>query len=116
MVHSFVLLTKSTMEVVGVISVSSAIHGRATSPRRKNPALTTPMFPETDPERPSCSREIHRQVYLLGKRGSLSVSNVKLVRIIVASPSDVQAERDILPGILDELNRGIAAVEGYAWS
>lgn len=30
----------------------------------------------------------------------------------MASPSDVQAERDLLPGIIEELNRGIAADRG----
>lgn len=38
--------------------------------------------------------------------------NVQLIRIVVASPSDVQAERNLLPGVLDELNRGIAADRG----
>ena len=42
----------------------------------------------------------------------MEVSHVKLVRIVVASPSDVQGERDALPGVLDELNRGIAAERG----
>ena len=36
----------------------------------------------------------------------------RTLRIVVASPSDVQAERDLLPGIIDELNRGIAADRG----
>jgi hypothetical protein len=35
---------------------------------------------------------------------------VKLLRVVVASPSDVQPERDILPDIVDELNRGVAAM------
>jgi hypothetical protein len=37
---------------------------------------------------------------------------VHVLRIIVASPSDVQAERDALPAVLEELNRGIAAAHG----
>jgi hypothetical protein len=37
---------------------------------------------------------------------------VHLLRIIVASPGDVQAERDALPAVLEELNRGIAAEHG----
>jgi formylglycine-generating enzyme required for sulfatase activity len=37
---------------------------------------------------------------------------VHLLRIIVASPSDVQAERDSLPAVIEELNRGIAAAQG----
>ena len=36
---------------------------------------------------------------------------INLLRIVVASPGDVQAERDALPTILDELNRGIAATQ-----
>lgn len=34
---------------------------------------------------------------------------MRIVRIVVASPSDVQPERDRLPGVLDELNHSIAA-------
>lgn len=34
---------------------------------------------------------------------------VRLLRIVVASPSDVQAERDVLPKVLAELNDGVAA-------
>ena len=37
---------------------------------------------------------------------------VHILRIIVASPGDVQAERDALPAVLEELNRGIAAAHG----
>ncbi len=33
----------------------------------------------------------------------------RVLRIVLASPGDVQAERDALPAVLDELNRGIAA-------
>lgn len=40
------------------------------------------------------------------------MAEVRLVRIVVASPSDVQAERDLLPRVLDELNRSIAADRG----
>jgi hypothetical protein len=31
------------------------------------------------------------------------------LRIVVASPSNVQAERDALPAVLEEINRNIAA-------
>jgi hypothetical protein len=37
---------------------------------------------------------------------------INLLRIVVASPGDVQAERDALPAVLAELNRGIAAAHG----
>ena len=37
---------------------------------------------------------------------------IHLLRIVVASPGDVQAERDALPAVLEELNRGIAATQG----
>jgi hypothetical protein len=37
---------------------------------------------------------------------------VHLLRIVAASPGDVQAERDALPAVLEELNRGIAAAHG----
>jgi formylglycine-generating enzyme required for sulfatase activity len=36
---------------------------------------------------------------------------VNLFRIVVASPSDAQAERNALPAVLEELNRGIAATQ-----
>ena len=35
-----------------------------------------------------------------------------VLRIVVASPSDVQPERDALSGVVDELNRGIAEERG----
>jgi hypothetical protein len=35
-----------------------------------------------------------------------------ILRIVVASPSDVQAERDALSGVVDELNHGIARGHG----
>ena len=35
-----------------------------------------------------------------------------ILRIVVASPSDVQPERDALSGVVDELNRGIAGERG----
>ena len=36
---------------------------------------------------------------------------INLLRIVVASPGDVQPERDALPAVLAELNRGIAATQ-----
>jgi hypothetical protein len=36
------------------------------------------------------------------------MTQTQIVRIVVASPSDVQAERDLLPEVIEELNRGIA--------
>jgi HEAT repeat protein len=38
-----------------------------------------------------------------------SMQQKPILRVVVASPGDVQAERDLLPGVIDELNRGIAA-------
>ena len=35
-----------------------------------------------------------------------------ILRIVVASPSDVQAECDALSGVVDELNQGIAGERG----
>lgn len=37
-----------------------------------------------------------------------------ILRIVVASPGDVQAERDALPAVIDELNRGIAKARGLS--
>jgi hypothetical protein len=34
--------------------------------------------------------------------------HVKLLRVVLASPGDVQGERDAVPGIIEELNRGVA--------
>jgi HEAT repeat protein len=44
----------------------------------------------------------------------------RIMRIVVASPGDVQAERDTVPTVIDELNRGMAAerdlrLELYRW-
>jgi hypothetical protein len=36
----------------------------------------------------------------------------QILRIVVASPSDVQAERDALPSVIEEVNRRIAADRG----
>jgi formylglycine-generating enzyme required for sulfatase activity len=36
------------------------------------------------------------------------MSQVRILRIVVASPGDVQAERDLLPTVIEELNSGIA--------
>jgi hypothetical protein len=44
--------------------------------------------------------------------GVAPMESINLLRIVVASPGDVQAERDALPAVLDELNRGIAATHG----
>jgi HEAT repeat protein len=38
----------------------------------------------------------------------------RTLRIVVASPSDVQRERDVLPCVVEELNRGIAAERGLS--
>src|SRR6266545_3231019 len=40
------------------------------------------------------------------------MAQTQILRIVVASPSDVQAERDLLPDIIEELNRGIAGERG----
>ncbi|MBW4626563.1 MAG: HEAT repeat domain-containing protein [Brasilonema octagenarum HA4186-MV1] len=41
-----------------------------------------------------------------------SMEQKRILRVVVASPNDVKPERDILPNIIDELNRGIAADKG----
>jgi diguanylate cyclase (GGDEF)-like protein len=40
------------------------------------------------------------------------MNQVQVIRIVVASPGDVQTERDILPTIIEELNRGTAVEHG----
>src|SRR6516165_868372 len=37
------------------------------------------------------------------------MEQVRVLRIVVASPGDVQAERKALPDVIDEINRGVAA-------
>jgi serine phosphatase RsbU (regulator of sigma subunit) len=37
---------------------------------------------------------------------------VQILRVVIVSPGDVQAERDIVPIVLNELNRGLAADRG----
>jgi hypothetical protein len=36
----------------------------------------------------------------------------QILRVVVASPSDVQAERDVVPVVVDEVNRWIASLLG----
>jgi len=48
------------------------------------------------------------------------MKQVRVLKIVVASPGDVQAERDIIPAIVEELNKGIADERGvrlevYRW-
>jgi hypothetical protein len=48
------------------------------------------------------------------------MKQARILRIVVASPSDVQAERDMIPAIVDELNKSIADERGvrfgvYRW-
>src|SRR5690349_7610407 len=39
----------------------------------------------------------------------ISEKNVRLLRVVVASPSDVQSERDAVSEVVDDLNRGAAS-------
>jgi hypothetical protein len=41
------------------------------------------------------------------------MAQAQILRIVVASPSDVQPERDLLPDVIEELNRGIADERGF---
>jgi uncharacterized protein DUF4062 len=40
---------------------------------------------------------------------TMEKQQVRVLRIVVASPGDVQAERKALPDVIDEINRGVAA-------
>src|SRR5262249_36578280 len=40
--------------------------------------------------------------------GGVLMPQAQIVRIVVASPTDVQAERNILSAVVEELNNGIA--------
>ena len=37
------------------------------------------------------------------------MNDIKALRIVVASPGDVQPQRDVLPTVIEELNKSIAA-------
>jgi len=39
-------------------------------------------------------------------------TRARILRVVVASPADVQPERDVLPTVVDEVNRGVAADRG----
>jgi small GTP-binding protein len=41
-----------------------------------------------------------------------SKSQLRILRLVVASPGDVQPERDVLPSVIEEINRGVAADRG----
>jgi hypothetical protein len=48
------------------------------------------------------------------------MKQARILKLVVASPGDVQAERDMIPVIVDELNKGIADERGvrlevYRW-
>ena len=48
------------------------------------------------------------------------MNKARILKIVVSSPGDVQAERDMIPAIVDELNKGIADERGvrlevYRW-
>jgi hypothetical protein len=40
------------------------------------------------------------------------MKQARILKIVVASPGDVQVERDSIPAIVDELNKGIADERG----
>jgi hypothetical protein len=43
------------------------------------------------------------------------MKQARILKIVVASPGDVQAERDMIPAIVDELNKGIADERGVVY-
>jgi internalin A len=59
-----------------------------------------------------------RQNELSGKSLFKANANViqtkqpRILRVVVASPSDVQSERNVLPSVIDEVNRSVAADRG----
>jgi hypothetical protein len=65
---------------------------------------------------PHCSATIrsqtdHKQLVSLLMGGG-AMAEVHIMRIVAASPGDVQAERDALPDVVEELNDGIARDRG----
>ncbi|MFL6275982.1 MAG: COR domain-containing protein [Blastocatellia bacterium] len=57
------------------------------------------------------SIRLERRKRDLNERGYLKFQP-QIFRIVVASPSDVQPERDVLPSVIEEINRGVAADHG----
>jgi internalin A len=46
------------------------------------------------------------------ERRESDLNDVRYLRIVVASPGDVQSERDVLPSVIDEVNHYVAADRG----
>lgn len=42
------------------------------------------------------------------------MEQANILRVVVASPSDVQAEREIVPRVVEKINKGIGAGRGTA--
>lgn len=59
-----------------------------------------------------------RESDLAGKRSIEAPANiqakrqVRILRVVVASPADVQPERELLPSVIEEINRGMASDRG----
>jgi hypothetical protein len=65
------------------------------------------LLAETMPDSPPKSKTRRRR-----KRGGSIMKTKRVIRIVVASPSDVKAERRALAAVIQELNHGIAAERG----
>jgi hypothetical protein len=66
--------------------------------------------PEAPRETADSEVEVSRTILQPSKTGSrVENQQVRVLRIVVASPGDVQAERNALPEVIAEINRGVAA-------
>jgi hypothetical protein len=90
-------------------------------------ALLGPPFRGTDDKSAaegfrlvSTTRSEYTGILRFSLRGSMVTETVTLLRVVVASPSDVPSERDAVSEIVEELNRGIARdkklrIDLYCW-
>ena len=62
------------------------------------------------------ARKERREYELTGRRSKGADMEAKpqarILRVVLASPADVQPERDALPAVIEEVNRGVAADRG----
>lgn len=70
----------------------------------------SPVKEVSDSREEGQSERVGDSVHSTG--GEQTIRQLRVVRIVVASPSDVQSERTVLHNVIEELNRGVAADRG----
>ncbi len=98
------LFSKLTSDFRQGIQIETAVYSviAALQQRFKIYRADTFLPPSTEPQFPSAEKIM------------------RTLRVVLASPSDVQPERDVLPSVIEELNRGFGEVLGvdlklYRW-